>query len=100
MLCSLSAFWNPIMFYYLSGFTSVSSDLQFPEYFLLLLLSCYEIFVISLLILRLIRDNIFLRVWQNAHVLPGQLAHRSLHAHVAFWGYGGAENSTIQLPQL
>lgn len=87
VLCSLSAFWNPIIFYDLSGFTSVTSDLHFLEYFLPLLPSCYEIFAVSLLILRLIRDHIFLRVWQNAHVLPGQRACRLLYGHRATWGY-------------
>lgn len=49
-----------------------------------------KFFAIILLILRLIRDHIFLRVWQNTHVLPGQLAHRLLYAHIAFSGYGGS----------
>lgn len=81
-LSSLSLLKSHI-FYYLSRFTSITSDSHFLEYFLPLLLNCYEIFAVSLLILRLIRDHIFLRVWQNAHVLPGQLAHRLLHVHTA-----------------
>lgn len=100
MLCSLSAFWNPIIFYYLSKFTSVTSDLHFPEYFLPLLQSCYEIFAVSLLIWRLIRGHIFLRLWQSTHMLPGQLAHRLLHVRIASWGFGEIRNSTPQLPQL